>query len=72
MGRRATARAGSGGPDSVRLTNADLLHGAKLQLRGALRMKARAAALAAPAARTTATQSFLALSHVDKPRSTTC
>lgn len=37
--RRSTAR--GNGPDDVRLCHADLLHGAKLQLRGALRMKVR-------------------------------
>jgi hypothetical protein len=35
---RSTAR-GCAGPEDVRLCQADLLHGAKLQLRGALRMK---------------------------------
>ena len=39
--RRSTAR--GNGPDDVRLCHADLLHGAKLQLRGALRMKVRLA-----------------------------
>lgn len=36
---RATAHGCT--PDDVRLCQADLLHGAKLQLRGALRMKVR-------------------------------
>ena len=36
---RATARTADGAADDVRLTQVDLLHGAKLQLRGALRMK---------------------------------
>jgi hypothetical protein len=40
--RRSTAR--GSGPDDVRLCHADLLHGAKLQLRGALRMKVRVVA----------------------------
>lgn len=41
---RSTAR--GNGPEDVRLCHADLLHGAKLQLRGALRMKVRDAILA--------------------------
>lgn len=36
---RATARTPNATPQEVHLSQADLLHGAKLQLRGALRMK---------------------------------
>ena len=43
---RSTAR--GNGPEDVRLCHADLLHGAKLQLRGALRMKVRIAVTASP------------------------
>lgn len=44
---RATARTPNATPEEVHLSQADLLHGAKLQLRGALRMKVSAAAVAA-------------------------